>query len=152
MTMILSKEIYIDTPNRYQALLPPPFLFSRGKISYFFKSLTEWLIQFYSVGSWFWKKLWLHRWLSLLSKRMQKACCKVCWRYGINQKIYIQWNPAVKLLPVFMWFQYFSISREEQGRIHGYSSCMRVGRGRNWGHQIIWAGAVKPKIPKTQKK
>ena len=42
--------------------------------------------------------------------------------------------------------------KKKQGRIHGYPSRVQVGRGHNWGHQIIWAGAVKPKIPKTQKK
>ena len=39
----------------------------------------------------------------------------------------------------------------KQGRIHGYPSRMRVGRGHNWGHQIIWAGAVRPKTTKKQK-
>ena len=39
----------------------------------------------------------------------------------------------------------------EQGRIHGYPSRVRVGKGHNLGHQIIWAGAVKPKT-KNQKK
>ena len=33
----------------------------------------------------------------------------------------------------------------EQGRIHGYRSRVRVGRGHIWGHQTIWAGAVRSK-------
>ena len=49
------------------------------------------------------------------------------------------------------WVDDENATEKEQGRIHGYPSRVRVGRGRNWGHQIIWAGAVKPKIPKTQK-
>ena len=41
----------------------------------------------------------------------------------------------------------------EQGRIHGYPSRVRMGRGRNQGHHIIWAGAMRPKtIKKKQKK
>ena len=47
---------------------------------------------------------------------------------------------------------FLSFAKKKQGQLHGYPSCMRVGRGRNWGHQIIWAGAVKPKISKTKKK
>ena len=39
----------------------------------------------------------------------------------------------------------------QQGRIHGYPSRVRVGRGRNQGHHIIWAGAVRPKTIKPQK-
>ena len=42
--------------------------------------------------------------------------------------------------------------RWKQGRIHGYLSRVRVGRGGFWGHFIIWAGAVGPKTTKTQKK
>ena len=41
--------------------------------------------------------------------------------------------------------------KSKQGRIHGYPSRVQVGRGRNLGHQIIWAGAVKPKTAKTPK-
>ena len=41
---------------------------------------------------------------------------------------------------------------KKQGRIHGYPSRVRVGRGCIWGHSIIWAGAVRPKTAKTQKK
>ena len=33
-------------------------------------------------------------------------------------------------------------TKNKQGRIHGYPSCVRVGRGCFWGHPIIWAGAV----------
>ena len=33
----------------------------------------------------------------------------------------------------------------KQGRIHGYRSRVRVGRGHIWGHQTIWAGAVRSK-------
>ena len=33
----------------------------------------------------------------------------------------------------------------EQGRIHGYRSRVRVGRGHIWGHRTIWAGAVRSK-------
>ena len=40
----------------------------------------------------------------------------------------------------------------KQGRIHGYPSRVRVGRGPNRGHFIIWAGAVRPETSKTQKK
>ena len=38
---------------------------------------------------------------------------------------------------------------KEQGRIHGYPSRVRVGRGYIWGHFIIWAGTVRPKTAKT---
>ena len=41
---------------------------------------------------------------------------------------------------------------KKQGRIHGYPSRVRVGRGCYWGYQIIWAGAVRQKIAKTPKK
>ena len=42
----------------------------------------------------------------------------------------------------------------QQGRIHGYSSRVRVGRGSDGGesHWGIWAGAVSPKRLKTPKK
>ena len=40
----------------------------------------------------------------------------------------------------------------KQGRIHSYPSGMRVGRGFFCGHLIIWAGAVKPKTVKKNKK
>ena len=40
----------------------------------------------------------------------------------------------------------------KQGRKHGYPSREQVGRGRNWGQQIIWAGAVRPKTAKPPKK
>ena len=33
----------------------------------------------------------------------------------------------------------------EQGRIHGYPSRMRLGRGRILGHLITWAGAMRQK-------
>ena len=39
----------------------------------------------------------------------------------------------------------------KQGQRHGYPSRVRVGRSCNWGHQIIWAGAVRPKPQKNQK-
>ena len=43
--------------------------------------------------------------------------------------------------------------KHEQGRIHGYRSRVRVGRGHIWGHQTIWAGAVRSenKIHKKSK-
>ena len=41
---------------------------------------------------------------------------------------------------------------EKQGRIHGYPSRVRVGRGPICGHSIIWVGTVRPKTAKTQKK
>ena len=44
------------------------------------------------------------------------------------------------------------VSYKEEGRIHGYPSRVRVGRGRIGGHWIIWAGAVRPKTAKTKKK
>ena len=34
--------------------------------------------------------------------------------------------------------------------IHGYHSRVRVGGGRIWGHQNIWAEAVKSKILKIE--
>ena len=37
---------------------------------------------------------------------------------------------------------------EKQGRIHGYLSRVRVGRGYIWGHQSIWAGVIGPKTAK----
>ena len=40
---------------------------------------------------------------------------------------------------------------QKQGRIHGYPSHMRVGRGNILGHLITWAGAVKPKTAKKTK-
>ena len=33
----------------------------------------------------------------------------------------------------------------KQGRIHGYPSRVRVGRGHNLGQWNIWAGAIRPK-------
>ena len=52
---------------------------------------------------------------------------------------------VVKRFPSIVWsrFPFSKIITKEQGRIHGYHSRVRVGRGRYWGHQIIWAGAVK---------
>ena len=41
---------------------------------------------------------------------------------------------------------------KSQGRIHGYPSRVRVGRGRIWGHFIIWARAMRPKTAKTLNK
>ena len=41
---------------------------------------------------------------------------------------------------------------QKQGRIHGYPSRVRVGRGCIWDHLIIWVGAVRPKTAKKQKK
>ena len=41
--------------------------------------------------------------------------------------------------------------KKKQGRIHGYSSRVWVGRGLNRGHHIIWAGAVRPKTAKKTK-
>ena len=38
----------------------------------------------------------------------------------------------------------------KQGRIHGYPSRVRVGRGHIWGYLIIWAGAVRPKTAKKK--
>ena len=40
----------------------------------------------------------------------------------------------------------------KQGQIHGYPSCVQVGRGSDEGHQGIWVGAVRFKCPKTPKK
>ena len=41
----------------------------------------------------------------------------------------------------------------QQGRIHGYPSRVRVGRGSDGeGHWGIWAGAVSSKRSKTPKK
>ena len=40
----------------------------------------------------------------------------------------------------------------KQGRIHGYPGRVQVGRDRIWVHFIIWAGTVKLKTAKTQKK
>ena len=39
----------------------------------------------------------------------------------------------------------------KQGRIHGYPSRVRVGRGHNLGQWNIWAGAIRPKTPLTLK-
>ena len=41
---------------------------------------------------------------------------------------------------------------QEQGRIHGYPSRMRVGRGHNWGKWNIWEGAIRLNVPLTPKK
>ena len=43
--------------------------------------------------------------------------------------------------------------KNKQGRIHGYRSRVQVGRGQIWGHQTIWAGAVRSeyKIHKKSK-
>ena len=46
---------------------------------------------------------------------------------------------------VLLWNTLSKLNIKEQGQIHGYRSCMRVGRGHIWGHQIIWAGAVRSK-------
>ena len=40
----------------------------------------------------------------------------------------------------------------KQVRIHSYPSRVRVDRGRIWGHLITWAGAVRPKTAKKNKK
>ena len=40
----------------------------------------------------------------------------------------------------------------EQGRIHGYPSRVRVGRGCIRGHSNIWAGVVWPMTVKTKTK
>ena len=46
-----------------------------------------------------------------------------------------------------------SEKEKKQGRIHGYPSRVRVGRGSNGeGHWSIWAEAVSSKRSKTQKK
>ena len=39
-------------------------------------------------------------------------------------------------------------TEKEQGRIHGFPSRVRVGRGHIWGHQSFWAGAVRSKKQK----
>ena len=52
------------------------------------------------------------------------------------------WSSCSISLTIFM----------KQGRIHGYPSRVRVGRGHIWGHLVIWAGAVRPKSAKTHKK
>ena len=45
------------------------------------------------------------------------------------------------------------VKLEEQGRIHGYPSRVRVGWGSDEINQLgSWAGAVTPKPPKTLKK
>ena len=42
---------------------------------------------------------------------------------------------------------------QKQGRIHGYPSCVRVGRSSaGEGHLGIWAGAVSSKSSRTPKK
>ena len=41
---------------------------------------------------------------------------------------------------------------KKQGRIHGYPSRVRVGRGHIWGHLITWAGAVRPRTAKNKKR
>ena len=44
-------------------------------------------------------------------------------------------------------------NRTKQGRIHGYPSHVRVGRGTDGeGHWGIWTGAVGSKCSKTPKK
>ena len=44
-----------------------------------------------------------------------------------------------------------SYREQKQGRIHGYPSRVRVGRGHICGHQTIWGGAVGSQN-KNQKK
>ena len=41
---------------------------------------------------------------------------------------------------------------KKQGRIHGYLSRVRVGRGRIWGHFIIMGGALRPETAKNRNK
>ena len=45
----------------------------------------------------------------------------------------------------------YQISKEH-GRVHGYPSRAQVGRGRNWGHQIIWAEVRQKKTKKKTTK
>ena len=42
--------------------------------------------------------------------------------------------------------------KDKQGRIHGYPSRVRVGRGYIGGHLITLVGAVRPKTAKPPKK
>ena len=46
----------------------------------------------------------------------------------------------------------FSPFLKKQGRIHGYPSRVRVGRGCVWGHFIILARAVSPMTAKKKNK
>ena len=49
---------------------------------------------------------------------------------------------------LLIWLQ----SRYKEGRIHGYPSRVRVGRGCFWGYLIICADLVRPKIEILPKK
>ena len=53
----------------------------------------------------------------------------------------------------FKSVRHFSVNLRErkQGQIHGYPSCVWVGRGCIWGHLITWAGAVRPKTANQKK-
>ena len=83
----------------------------------------------------------------------QKVLHRGFWkRNGLS----VQWSLMMRSVIQSMLI-FFKLSRlepkmtQEQGRIHGYPSRVRVGRGCIWGHLITWAGAVRPKTTKTQK-
>ena len=79
--------------------------------------------------------------------------------FGLTAPAQMLWWPQLLPLPTSMQLskvfdEYNTIHKNQlkQGWIHGYPSRVRVGRGHIWGHSIIWAGAVRPKTTKTQKK
>ena len=70
-------------------------------------------------------------------------------------RVYSRIPPCVNFLKAVWFCPKWSVKPDgnfalEKGRIHGYSSRVRVGRGRIWGHLIIWAGALRPESAKKR--
>ena len=60
------------------------------------------------------------------------------------------WSDAWPVSPKALAQAGFFYCGKEQGQIHGYPSCMRVGRGCILGHLIIWAELVRPKTARKK--
>ena len=82
--------------------------------------------------------VWLHTRTYLLT---HLSFFFVCARLSVMTNICI-WNEAIDIALLYLTAETYC---KKQGRIHGYPSPMRVGRGHNWGQWSICAGAVRPK-------
>ena len=84
------------------------------------------------------------------------SLCSLTWFTGLLTVSWDGWNQLTNTVFTLKMQKLGKVVRlsltVKQGRIHGYPSCVRVGRGCIWGHLITWAGAVRPKTTKTPKK
>ena len=84
------------------------------------------------------------------------SLCSLTWFTGLLTVSWDGWNQLTNTVFTLKMQKLGKVVRlsltVKQGRIHGYPSCVRVGRGCIWGYLITWAGAVRPKTAKTQSK